>query len=351
MEQLNSLPIMCKKSLIDMSIFTATFFLSTEVGELAKIWQVWHKQMAKQNPSMSRPVSVVAKGSARIHLTQMCKRLCELLKAQKYKGPVQQGESRQVRSCIAKNMDPRNKGVPTKKVRAGNTVAKEPRSASSGFSLTPELRISSAAVEAVKNNPKVTGKEDGRVAPGQGCGQEGDVSRKMASTPEAMGNFVDASLTSSHQVSCGPFDVLYGKDTLEAMEKLSQQQGKDHHNPQKSASRDQLRISTPEAMANIVPQVTSHQSCSEFFQNLHDGNEFATDVVTMGGPVERPIKIHTLDLVLEFFLAHGPFDVSLQDAMAIILKRSQDQTFLASVEWDNFIKQDKGEVMIEEAMV
>jgi hypothetical protein len=47
----------------------------------------------------------------------------------------------------------------------------------------------------------------------------------------------------------------------------------------------------------------------------------------MGGPVERPVKIHTSALVLDFSLTHTPFDVSLQDEMAIILKRSQDQTF------------------------
>jgi hypothetical protein len=63
------------------------------------------------------------------------------------------------------------------------------------------------------------------------------------------------------------------------------------------------------------------------FQNLHDGDEFTTDVVTMGGPVERPIKIRTLAIVLDFFLTHAPFPVSLQDAITIILKRSQDQTF------------------------
>jgi hypothetical protein len=80
-------------------------------------------------------------------------------------------------------------------------------------------------------------------------------------------------------------------------------------------------------MAKNVPLVTSHPSYSEFFQNLHDGDEFVTDVVKMGGPVERPVKIHTSSLVLDLFLTHAPFDVCLQDAMAIILKRSQDQTF------------------------
>jgi hypothetical protein len=75
------------------------------------------------------------------------------------------------------------------------------------------------------------------------------------------------------------------------------------------------------------------------------------DVVTMGGPVERPIKIHTSALVLDFFLTHAPLAASPQDAMVIILKISQDKSFLAPVEWDTFIKQGKAEVTIEEAMV
>jgi hypothetical protein len=47
----------------------------------------------------------------------------------------------------------------------------------------------------------------------------------------------------------------------------------------------------------------------------------------MGGPVARPIEICTSAIVLDFFLTHAPFAVSLQDAMAIILKRSQEETF------------------------
>jgi hypothetical protein len=47
-------------------------------------------------------------------------------------------------------------------------------------------------------------------------------------------------------------------------------------------------------------------------------------MVTMGVLVERPIEIFTSAIVLEFFLPHAPFAVSLQDAMAIILKRSQE---------------------------
>jgi hypothetical protein len=75
MEQLKCLPIECKTFLIDMGIFTASVFLSTEVGELAKKYQVWHKQMAEQNPSASILVSMITKGSARTHLTKIRKRL------------------------------------------------------------------------------------------------------------------------------------------------------------------------------------------------------------------------------------------------------------------------------------
>jgi hypothetical protein len=45
-------------------------------------------------------------------------------------------------------------------------MVKELRSASSGFSLKPEFRISAAAVEAEKHKPKVVGKE-------QVCGDQG----------------------------------------------------------------------------------------------------------------------------------------------------------------------------------
>jgi hypothetical protein len=53
--------------------------------------------------------------------------------------------------------------------------------------------------------------------------------------------------------------------------------------------QDRLRVSTPEAMPKKIPIANSHSKYSNFFQNLHDGGGFATDVVTMGGPVERPI--------------------------------------------------------------
>jgi hypothetical protein len=141
-----------------MGIFTASVFLSTEVGELATTYQVWYKQMAEQNTSVNRPVSMITKGNAHIHLTQMCKRLCESLKAEKAKGTVPQGESRQGISGMANDLDPHNKGNPTKKVRAGITVTREPRRAVSGFSLKHELKISSAAEEERKHNPKVAHK-------------------------------------------------------------------------------------------------------------------------------------------------------------------------------------------------
>jgi hypothetical protein len=53
------------------------------------------------------------------------------------------------------------------------------------------------------------------------------------------------------------------------------------------------------------------------------------DMVKMGGPVERPVEICTSATVLDFSLTHAPFSVSLQEAMATILKRSQDETFSA----------------------
>jgi hypothetical protein len=73
-------------------------------------------------------------------------------------GPVH-GESRQGRPGMDKDLDPKNKTNSLQRVQAGSTVVKELRSASSGFSLTPELRSSAAAVEADKHNPKVVGKE------------------------------------------------------------------------------------------------------------------------------------------------------------------------------------------------
>jgi hypothetical protein len=104
------------------------------------------------------------------------------------------------------------------------------------------------------------------------------------------------------------------------MVKYSSKQLADYHNYQKDDFQDQLRASKPDGMAKNVTLAIYHPSYSGFFQNLHDGDEFATDVVTMGGPVDQPIEIHTSSLVLDFSLTHAPFAVSLQDAMAIILK-------------------------------
>jgi hypothetical protein len=65
----------------------------------------------------------------------------------------------------------------------------------------------------------------------------------------------------------------------------------------------------------------------------------------------KPVEIHTLAPVLEFFLTHAPFAVSLQDVMVIILKRSQDEMFSAPAEWATFIQRCKAEVSIDEAIV
>jgi hypothetical protein len=131
--------------------------------------------MAEQNLRSSRPVFLLTKGSARIYLTQMRKYLSESLKAEKAKGIGQQGDPKQGRSGMAKDLDPRNKGNLTKKVQAGNMVAKElvkePRSTASGFSLKPELKISSAALEEEKHNPKVIGKKEG-IGNQEKCGEQ-----------------------------------------------------------------------------------------------------------------------------------------------------------------------------------
>jgi hypothetical protein len=303
-----------------MGISTASVFLATEVAELAKKYQVWHKQMAEQNPRLSIPVSLLTKGSARIYLTQMRKNIRQSLEVEKSKGIGQQGDPIQGRSGMAKDMDPHNKGNLTKKVQAGDKVAKEPISTASGFSLTPELNISSAAVEAEKHSPKVKGKKERRGTQEKGGESKGGILKNLAPTPEAMGKFMD-------------------------------HQGTDYDNPEKYESQDPSRASTPEAMGKIGPLKIPHPSYSDFFYNLHDGDEFAVGVVTMGGTVERPVEIHTSTLVLIFSLTHAPFSFSLQDAMAIILVRSQVETFLAPTEWATFIIQGNVDVTIEAAMV
>jgi hypothetical protein len=60
---------------------------------------------------------------------------------------------------MAKALDPRNKTNSFQRAQAGSTLLKELRSASSGFSLTPESRPSTAAVDAEKHNPKVVAKK------------------------------------------------------------------------------------------------------------------------------------------------------------------------------------------------
>jgi hypothetical protein len=66
----------------------------------------------------------------------------------------------------------------------------------------------------------------------------------------------------------------------------------------------------------------------------------------MGGPVERPIEIRTSAKVLGFFSHTCSLFCFFQDAMAIILKRSEDQTFSAPAEWDSLIKQEKAHCTI-----
>jgi hypothetical protein len=91
--------------------------------------------------------------------------------------------------------------------------------------------------------------------------------------------------------------------------------------------QDQLRASTPEAMPKKIQLQAPIPDILILFRNIHDDGGFAMDVVTMGGPVEIPIEMCSSAIVLDFFLTHAPFAVSLQDAMAIILKRSQEETF------------------------
>jgi hypothetical protein len=136
MQHLNILPTKCKAFLFDMGIFTASVFLSNEVGELATKYQVWHNQTAKENQSAGRPASQITTGCACIYLIKMRKKIRDSLKAEN--GSVR-GESRQGQSGMAKDFDPHNNANQTHKVQAGSTVVKELRSTSSGFSLKPEF--------------------------------------------------------------------------------------------------------------------------------------------------------------------------------------------------------------------
>jgi hypothetical protein len=94
---------------------------------------------------------------------------------------------------------------------------KEIRSASSGFTLSPEYRPSAAAVEAEKHNPKVEGK-------------------KQESGDQVQGD---------------------GKEELDSPKQLP-----DAHNEE---FQDQLRASTPEAMPKKFPIASSHSRYSDFF--------------------------------------------------------------------------------------
>jgi hypothetical protein len=336
----------------------------------------------------------------------------------KVKGTVRQGESRQGRSGMAKDLEPRNKAQPTQGVQAGIKVVTAPESISSGYSLKPEPRISSAALVAARHSPKARQEakkpsRDRSMRPyldqfkiaSPVRGQEGGSSRKTLgstpeamgkflelsltgpsqiscvssevihgqnppetmgkfsstqvtdphkirqgdsqyqlriSTPEAMGKFVEPSLTGSSQISCVSSEVLHGQDPPEAMGKCSSTQVTDPHKIRQGNSQDQLCISTPEAMGKSMMQETPHNNeYSELFKNLCEGDDFAMDVMTMGGSAARAVEIPTTIPVLEFFLMNAHCVASLQDAMVIILQRSQVQSFLAADEWVTFMRRYK----------
>jgi hypothetical protein len=69
MEQLIGLPIEGKENLINLCILTASVFLATKVGELAKKYQVWRKQMAEQNPRSGRTVFAHQSKCTHLHHT------------------------------------------------------------------------------------------------------------------------------------------------------------------------------------------------------------------------------------------------------------------------------------------
>jgi hypothetical protein len=70
-KELNILPTKCKAFLFYMGIYTAIFFLSNEVGEMATKYQAWHKLTADKNQSAERPASQITTGCARIYLVKM----------------------------------------------------------------------------------------------------------------------------------------------------------------------------------------------------------------------------------------------------------------------------------------
>jgi hypothetical protein len=68
----------------------------------------------------------------------------------------------------------------------------------------------------------VVGKED-IYGEGQGDGKKGGTPRKMEPLLEAMGKFMGCLLPSSQQEFCEPSEVLYVKNTPEAMAKSLQE--------------------------------------------------------------------------------------------------------------------------------
>jgi hypothetical protein len=65
-----------------MGIYTAIFFLSNEVGELATKYQAWHKLTADKNKSAGRPASQITTGCARIYLVKMRNKIRDSLKTE-----------------------------------------------------------------------------------------------------------------------------------------------------------------------------------------------------------------------------------------------------------------------------
>jgi hypothetical protein len=64
----------------------------------------------------------------------------------------------------------------------------------------------------------------------------------------------------------------------------------------------------------------------------------------------EPLKYAPWIYSWKFLITQAPFAVSLQDAMAIILKRRQDETCSAPSEWVTFIKKGKSKGTIEESI-
>jgi hypothetical protein len=132
-KELNMLPTKCKTFLFDMDIFTASVFLSNELGELPTKHQALHKLTADKNKSAGRPASQITTGCARIYLVKMRNKIRDSLKTENgpgHKEPIQD------RQGMAKALHLRKKNNSLQRAHAGSTVVKELRSASSGFSLT-----------------------------------------------------------------------------------------------------------------------------------------------------------------------------------------------------------------------